>query len=194
MQEHSIARGSTTSLHDVNDIPAHWSRNRRDFLRILGSGAAIAALGTLAACSSGHAASRSDELRSQLLADERFWAGGAGMFTLGPARRFLNVGTAGSMPKVSLDVFDSENLAKARESGNGYTNLLAERTQMAPGFGVDPDELAFSANTSSGMCHAILGMDWQPGGSGTTRPPPCTRPCSTAAFANCARKASACAP
>jgi len=59
------------------------------------------------------------------------------MFTLDPARRFLNVGTAGSMPMVSLDVFDSENLAKARESGNGYTNLLAERTQMAPLFGVD---------------------------------------------------------
>ena len=163
MQEHSIARGSTTSLHDVNDIPAHWSRNRRDFLRILGSGAALAALGPLAACSSGHAASRSDELRNQLLADERFWTDVAGMFTLDPARRFMNVGTAGSMPNVSLDLFDSENRAKARESGNGYLNLLAERTQVAPGFGVDPDELAFSANTSSGMCHAILGLDWQPG-------------------------------
>ncbi|WP_305821871.1 hypothetical protein [Massilia brevitalea] len=148
---------------DVNDVPAHWSRNRRDSLRILGSGAALAALGPLAACSSGHAASRSDELRDQLLADERFWADVAGMFTLDPARRFLNVGTAGSMPKVALDMFDSENRTKARESGNGYTNLLAERTEVAPGFGVDPDELAFSANTSSGMCHAILGLGWQPG-------------------------------
>ena len=137
MQEHSIARGTTTSLNDVNDVPAHWSRNRRDFLRILGSGAALAALGPLAACSSGHAASRSDELRNQLLADERFWADVAGMFTLDPARRFLNVGTAGSMPKVALDMFDSENRTKARESGNGYSNLLAERTQVAPGFGVD---------------------------------------------------------
>jgi isopenicillin-N epimerase len=75
----------------------------------------------------------------------------------------MNIGTAGSMPKVSLDLFDSENRAKAAECLNGYTNLLAERTELAPGFGIDPDELAFSANTSSGMCHAILGIQWNPG-------------------------------
>jgi len=161
MQNPIATPDTTTPLIDA--IPAHWSRNRRDFLRILGSGAALAALGPLAACSSGNAASRADDLRAQLLADERFWANVAGMFTLNPAKRFMNIGTAGSMPKVALDLFDSENRAKAVESGNGYSNLLAERTQIAPGFGVDPDELAFSANTSSGMCHAILGIDWQPG-------------------------------
>jgi len=85
------------------------------------------------------------------------------MFPLNPAKRFMNVGTAGSMPKVALDLFDTENRAKAAECLSGYTNLLAERTQVAPGFGVDPDELAFSANTSSGMCHALLGLQWNPG-------------------------------
>lgn len=148
---------------DVASAPAHWSQNRRDFLRILGSSALAATLGPLAGCSSGNAASRSDELRQQLLADEGFWSEMNGMFTLNPAKRFMNIGTAGSMPKLALDLFDSENRAKAAESGNGYTSLLAERTQVAPGFGVDPDELAFSANTSSGMCHAILGLDWKPG-------------------------------
>ncbi|MET0981077.1 MAG: aminotransferase class V-fold PLP-dependent enzyme, partial [Telluria sp.] len=85
------------------------------------------------------------------------------LFPLNPARRFMNIGTAGSMPKPALDLFDSENRAKAADCLNGYTNLLAERTQVAPGFGVDPDELAFTSNTSSGMCHAILGLQWNPG-------------------------------
>jgi len=154
--ETAHSTGSTTA-------PEHWSRNRRDFLRILGSGALAASLGSLAGCSSSHAGSRADELRALLLADESFWASVNAMFTLNPAKRFMNIGTAGSMPKVALDLFDTENRAKAAESGNGYTNLLAERAQVAPGFGVDPDELAFSANTSSGMCHAILGLQWKPG-------------------------------
>ena len=145
------------------DAPAHWSQNRRDFLRVLGSGALAATLGSLAGCSSGNASSRIDELRNQLLADEGFWRDVNAMFPLNPAKRFMNVGTAGSMPKVSLDLFDTENRAKAAECLSGYTNLLAERTQVAPGFGVDPDELAFSANTSSGMCHSILGIQWTPG-------------------------------
>lgn len=162
--QNPMAAAHDTSLSkDIANTPAHWSQNRRDFLRILGSSALAATLGPLAGCSSGNAASRSDELRQQLLADEGFWAEMNGMFTLNPARRFMNIGTAGSMPRLALDLFDSENRAKAVESGNGYTSLLAERTQVAPGFGVDPDELAFSANTSSGMCHAILGLDWKPG-------------------------------
>lgn len=163
MQNRSTADIDTPSSNDVMDIPKHWSPSRRDFMRIIGSGAALAALGPLAACSHSHASSPIDELRAQLLADEAFWTNVRDMFILNPAKRFMNVGTAGSMPKVALDLFDTENRAKAAESGNGYSNLLAERTQVAPGFGVDPDELAFSANTSSGMCHAVLGIDWNPG-------------------------------
>ena len=85
------------------------------------------------------------------------------MFILKPEKTYMNIGTAGSMPKLVLDVFDTENRKKAADSGNGYSNLLDLRKQVAPGFGVDADELAFSANTSSGMCHAILGIDWQRG-------------------------------
>jgi len=163
METRSLKHRDMTPADAVAAAPAHWSPSRRDFMRILGSGAVLATLGPLAGCSKGHASSPIDELREQLLADEAFWASVRDMFVLNPAKRFMNVGTAGSMPKVALDLFDTENRAKAAESGNGYTNLLAERTQVAPGFGVDPDELAFSANTSSGMCHAILGIDWKPG-------------------------------
>ncbi len=144
--------------------PSGWTNKRRDFLRMLGYGAGAATLGPmLMACGSSNSATASETLRLQLAADEAFWTNVQSMFTLNPAKTFMNIGTAGSMPKQTLDLFDTENRKKAAESGNGYSNLLDLRKLAAPGFGVDADELAFSANTSSGMCHAILGIPWQAG-------------------------------
>lgn len=163
MQNHTVQHDGADATTTISTAPPHWSSNRRNFLRILGSGALAATLGPIAGCSQSSAASLTDELRRQLVADERFWAEANALFPLNPAKRFMNIGTAGSMPNLALDLFDRENRAKAAECLSGYTNLLTERTQVAPGFGVDPDELAFSNNTSSGMCHAILGIQWNPG-------------------------------
>lgn len=140
----------------------HWTPSRRDFLRILGAGASAAALSPLSAFAN-NGGPGAGSLRSQLVRDERFWESVNRMFILNPNKTFMNIGTAGSMPKMTLDLFDEENRERARESLSGYSNLLTQRTRVAPGFGVDPDELAFSANTSSGMCHAILGLDWKAG-------------------------------
>lgn len=141
-----------------------WTSKRRDFLRMLGYGTGAAALGPiLAACGSSNAQSVADALRAELMKDEAFWTGVQGMFVLNPAKTFMNIGTAGSMPTTVLDTFSTLNRAKAVDCLNGYSNLLDLRKAVAPGFGVDPDELAFSANTSSGMCHAILGIDWKAG-------------------------------
>ena len=143
---------------------SRWTSKRRDFLRMLGYGAGAATLGPmLAACGSSNAQSTSEALRAQLVQDAGFWSGVQGMFVLNPAKTFMNIGTAGSMPSTVLDVFATQNRAKAVDCLNGYSNLLDLRKAAAPGFGVDADELAFSANTSSGMCHAILGIDWEPG-------------------------------
>ncbi|WP_198972871.1 aminotransferase class V-fold PLP-dependent enzyme [Xylophilus sp. ASV27] len=137
---------------------------RREFLRMLGLGAGAATLGPLlGACGSGNAQTTSEALRAQLLRDEAFWTSVQNMFVLNPRKTFMNIGTAGSMPALALDLFAEENRKKAAESGNGYSNLLDLRQKVAPSFGVDASELAFSANTSSGMCHAILGLDWQRG-------------------------------
>ncbi|XDF36556.1 aminotransferase class V-fold PLP-dependent enzyme [Paracidovorax avenae] len=141
-----------------------WSAKRRDFLRMMGYGAGAVTLGPLvAACGSSGAQTAAEALREQLVRDEAFWTGVQDMFVLKPEKTYMNIGTGGSMPKLVLDVFDGENRKKAADSGSGYGNLLDLRRQVAPGFGVDADELAFSANTSSGMCHAILGIDWQRG-------------------------------
>jgi isopenicillin-N epimerase len=166
MTEHTTPR-APVSLDAPDAMPmdtSRWTNKRRDFLRMLGYGAGAATLGPiLMACGSSNSATQAEVLRAQLVADEAFWTNVQNMFTLNPARTFMNIGTAGSMPKATLDLFDAENRKKAAESGNGYSNLLDLRRLAAPGFGVDADELAFSANTSSGMCHAILGIPWQAG-------------------------------
>lgn len=165
MQEQQIAPASAADLNALAAADTtRWTSKRRDFLRMLGYGAGAAALGpALMACGSGNSATPASELRAQLVANEAFWTNVQNMFVLDPNRTFMNIGTAGSMPKVALDLFDAENRKKAMESGNGYSDHRALRALVAPSFGVDPDELAFSANTSSGMCHAILGIPWQAG-------------------------------
>ncbi|MBL8356954.1 MULTISPECIES: aminotransferase class V-fold PLP-dependent enzyme [Delftia] len=155
---------TATAAAGESGYPARWTSKRRDFLRMLGYGTGAATLGPLlAACGSSNAQTSAEALREQLMRDEAFWTDVQNMFILKPEKTYMNIGTAGSMPKLVLDVFDTENRKKAADSGNGYSNLLDLRKQVAPGFGVDADELAFSANTSSGMCHAILGIDWQRG-------------------------------
>lgn len=156
--QHTEIIDATTSL------PAGWTAKRRDFLRVLGWGAGAAALGPiLAACGDASASSDLDRMRAELLQDASFWSDVENMFVLNPEKVHMNIGTGGSMPQVVLDVFADKNYSKARDSGSGYGNLLALRQRVAAGFGVDADELAFSANTSSGMCHAILGIDWHAG-------------------------------
>lgn len=163
--EQQIAQGNAMACSmSASSVPPGWSAKRRDFLRMMGYGAGAAALGPiLAACGDANGQSVADDLRAQLLQDEAFWTDVQNRFVLSSDKTYMNIGTGGSMPKVVLDVFQEENLRKAATSASGYGNLAALREQVAPGFGVDGDELAFSGNTSSGMCHAILGLDWQPG-------------------------------
>lgn len=152
------------STENICQPPANWSAKRRDFLRVVGWGAGATALGPiLAACGDASASSDLADRRAQLVADAPFWDSVEKMFVLNPEKVHMNIGTGGSMPQLVLDTFAEKNYAKARDSGSGYGNLLALRERVATGFGVDADELAFSANTSSGMCHAILGIDWYPG-------------------------------
>ena len=148
----------------TSDISLGWTTKRRDFLRMLGYGAGAATLGPLlAACGDASGQTAADAARNELLQDEAFWTDVQNMFVLNRDKVYMNIGTAGSMPQVVLDTFATENRRKAEDSGSGYTNLADLRAKVARGFGVDGDELAFSANTSSGMCHAILGIPWREG-------------------------------
>jgi len=153
----------------VQDM-ATWSPMRRDFLKVLGVGAGSLSLGGLAGCGA-NASTAAETLRVQLLADESFWTAVRGRFVLNPQKVFMNIGTAGSMPQSVLTRFAAENQTYAVESQNGYSNFLTQRTAIArgtgtlasSGFGVEPDELVISYNTSDGMSKVLLGIPWERG-------------------------------
>ena len=155
---------STSCDIDASDANS-WQATRRDFLRMVGAGAGAVTLASLTGCggSNATAAVQSQALRASLAAEEAFWIDVKRLFALNPDKTFMNIGTAGSMPRRVLDYFEEANLNQARESLNGYGSFANERRAIAPGFGVDPDEIVISGNTSDGMNHAIGGIDWQKG-------------------------------
>jgi isopenicillin-N epimerase len=131
--------------------------NRRSFMAMLAAaGAGVAAGGPAMAQSVGAGA-------AALKNDVDFWKAIRGVFTLNPRTKFMNIGTAGSMPIEVLEVLNTENRRAARESLNGYGNFRAIREQIAPGFGCDADEIVISGNTSDGMNHALFGLQWERG-------------------------------
>ena len=156
----------------VQDM-ATWSPMRRDFLKVLGVGAGSLSLGGLAGCGADAQVlpTSAEALRAQLLANESFWTAVRGRFVLNPQKVFMNIGTAGSMPQSVLTKFAADNQTYAVESQSGYGNFLTQRTAIArgtgtlagSGFGVEPDELVVSYNTSDGMSKVLLGIPWERG-------------------------------
>jgi len=145
-----------------------WTTRRRSFLRMLGASGSAAMLAPLLGCGGSSVAqtvpTEVERLRALLLADEAFWAQiERENFILNPGVFYGDTGTAGSMPVSTLRVFDEENRQQARTAAHGYSNLLAERERIAPGFGVAADELALTNSATSGMCHVMYGTQWQQG-------------------------------
>jgi selenocysteine lyase/cysteine desulfurase len=140
-----------------------WSPKRRDFMRALGIGAGALAAGSITGCGGANAQTAAESARAALLANESFWSDVQTRFLLDPGKLFMNIGTAGSMPRSVVERYNTGNIEYAAQSMSGYSNWLQQRTAMAPGFGVDPDELVISYNTSDGMSKSILGIPWQAG-------------------------------
>jgi isopenicillin-N epimerase len=146
-----------TNLDHAADNHMLNDPNRRSFLALLGAaGAGALTAGTAGAQTPGAGA-------AALRNDAEFWRSIRNVFTTNPRLKFMNIGTAGSMPIEVLEVLNTENRRAARESLNGYGNFRAIREQIAPGFGCDADEIVISGNTSDGMCHALFGLQWERG-------------------------------
>lgn len=163
MQNLALSTESADTVLFTEQQIRAWSPKRRDFMRMLGLGAGAITVGGLAACGGANASAASDAVRAQLLVDEAFWTSVQGRFTLNPNKLFMNIGTAGSMPRSVVERYNAENIVYAAESQNGYSNFATQRAAMAPGFGVGTDELVISGNTSDGMSKVIMGIPWQAG-------------------------------
>jgi isopenicillin-N epimerase len=137
------------------DFSLPGAQARRRFLQMMGL-AGTAGLGAAAAPAMAQS-------RPRPAATPGYLGSYKNLFVLNREKLFMNIGTAGSMPREVLQYFSQANLDYAQESLNGYSNFLSMRQRIAPGFGVDPDELVISYNTSDGMCHAILGIPWRAG-------------------------------
>jgi selenocysteine lyase/cysteine desulfurase len=150
------------SSHDTASL-AH-DPNRRAFLRMLAASAAAAPLtGMAASGAAAQAASPAVGAQAALKDDAAFWGEVRKLFDQKPGVRYMNIGTAGSMPVDSLNTLDAESRKTARESASGYSNFLAQRKAISTGFGCDADEIVMSGNTSDGMCHALFGLVWERG-------------------------------
>jgi selenocysteine lyase/cysteine desulfurase len=137
-----------------DELPGAHARRR--FLQMVGAGAAGFAAG-------GEALAQAAGARLRPQDTPGYFGSYKNRFVLNRDKLFFNIGTAGSMPREVLQYFAQANFDYAKESLNGYGNFLTLRQRIAPGFGVDPDELVISYNTSDGMCHAILGIPWRAG-------------------------------
>jgi isopenicillin-N epimerase len=134
--------------------------NRRAFIGALASSAAFA--GSLAGFVPSGASAQAPAAAA-LANDATFWADVRKLFDQKSGVRYMNIGTAGSMPVETQAFLDAETRSFARESKSGYGNYLPQRQALAKSFGCDADEIVMSGNTSDGMCHALLGMVWRPG-------------------------------
>jgi selenocysteine lyase/cysteine desulfurase len=143
----------SSNPREDSELPGAHARRR--FLQIVGM-AGAAGLGAGAAPALAQSRNRPGRTPGYLGSYKN-------LFVLNREKLFFNIGTAGSMPREVLQYFSQANLEYAQESLNGYGNFLSMRQRIAPGFGVDPDELVVSYNTSDGMCHAILGIPWRAG-------------------------------
>ena len=79
-------------------------------------------------------------------------------FRLDKETTYMNVGTTGSMPAHVLSAYSQNNRLIAenpRENLGGTTDM---RTQIAPQFGANPDEIVISGNTTEGMCMTLNGV------------------------------------
>ena len=130
-------------------------QTRRDFLKTTLKAAAVVSAGV----------SASFPRESVALAggsDVAFWTSVRQLFMLDPKLHYHNIGGTGAYPRIMVQNFDENNKIVARNPDDGM-NITDMRTAIAPGFGVTPDELVLTTNTTDGMCMSLNGLTWSAG-------------------------------
>ncbi len=153
------------------------SRNvsRRGFVKGIGAatGAALAAGGNSRLAMAGTFSASLPDLQAALNActtDEDFWKTVRREFLLDPAIIYMNTGTEGAMAGLTVESLKSGYLAfAANPMGACYYNPTysyeqkPNRTKVAAFLGADPEEVAFTMNTTHGLNLILNALPFQSG-------------------------------
>jgi isopenicillin-N epimerase len=125
---------------------------RRGFLKaIVATGAAIGIPWSEAACTAAAQPGQAPATSSQ-----SDWQR---LFVLNRDPLFMNVGTVGSPPLAVLQAQEKQERLVAQQALSNYHFTFDDvRRQIAPGFGVDFDELYLSSDTTDGVCAVLAGL------------------------------------
>jgi isopenicillin-N epimerase len=129
--------------------------SRRDFLTMAGKAVAVAGAGLSASLPRTSVALPSST-------DAAFWMAVRQSFMIDPKIHYHNIGGTGAVPRHVVDNYDLYNRTIARDPGATYS-ITQMRTDVAPGFGANADEIVLTTNTTDGMCMSLNGLDWSPG-------------------------------
>ena len=130
---------------------------RRDFLKTAGKAAAVVG----AAISSSFPSDESVALANG--SDAAFWRRVCKMPScIDPKLHYHNIGGTGALPRHVVKNYHHYNKTIARNPDAGY-NITQMRTDIAPGFGANADEIVLTTNTTDGMCMSLNGLDWSAG-------------------------------
>jgi isopenicillin-N epimerase len=94
--------------------------------------------------------------------DTAFWKAVKNAFMLDAKLHYHNIGGTGAYPQHMVKNFDLNNRIVARNPDAGM-DITQMRTDIAPGFGANVDEIVLTTNTTDGMCMSLNGLDWSPG-------------------------------
>jgi len=131
--------------------------DRKDFLRCLGAGA----VGALAAPAWGASLAPGPlpALPPPGGADaEAFWRAVRANFPLEPGLAYLNTGGLGPASTPVLELLTRTMLAHQRVSDTGFGSFAPARAVAAHFFGVRPDEICFTRNTTEGNSIVAAGL------------------------------------
>jgi isopenicillin-N epimerase len=129
---------------------------RRDFLKTAGKAAAVVG----AAISSSLPQQVSAALASG--SDSAFWRSVRESFGIDPKLHYHNIGGSGAVPRHVVENYHLYNRTIMRDPNATYS-ITQMRTDIAPGFGANPDEIVLTTNTTDGMCMSLNGTDWNAG-------------------------------
>ena len=129
---------------------------RRNFLTLTAKTAAVIGTGVAAAFP------RDSVAALPPVVDAAFWRGVRNAFMIDNDLHYHNIGGTGAVPRHVVQNYDNYNKTIARNPNATY-NITQMRTDIAPGFGANADEIVLTTNTTDGMCMSLNGLDWNAG-------------------------------